>query len=73
MSRFILSCLALMTLALAATMPALAREPKTPPSPVRIGVYINDIQAIDLRNHAFSADIYIWLRNKDTELRPSSS
>ncbi len=46
---------------------------KTAPAPVKIGVYINDIQAIDLRNHAFSADIYIWLRNKDAALQPGST
>ncbi len=46
----------------------------TPADIVNVGVYINDINAIDLRNHTFSADIYIWFRWKDKRyLRPGNT
>jgi hypothetical protein len=52
---------------------ASAAAPATKAAVVKVGVYINDIQAIDLRNHAFSADIYVWFRNKDPALQPGST
>ena len=46
----------------------------TPADIVNVGIYINDINAIDLRSHTFSADIYIWFRWKDKRyLRPGNT
>lgn len=58
---------------------AMAQTPAAPePAPagvteVRIGAYINDIQAIDLRTHSFVADVYIWFRDSDPELEPGKT
>jgi hypothetical protein len=43
------------------------------PVPVTIGVYINDVQKIDLKNHHFTADIYIWFRWKAAQINPAES
>jgi hypothetical protein len=41
-----------------------------PPSKVTIGAYINNIQSIDLREHSYSVDLYVWFRWTDPELSP---
>ncbi|MEP7211033.1 MAG: hypothetical protein ABI740_09375 [Alphaproteobacteria bacterium] len=73
----LLACLALLLAACGLALPASAQTPAAAPAtaaaPVKVGVYINDIQAIDLRNHAFSADIYVWFRNQDETLQPGST
>lgn len=43
------------------------------PKDVTIGVYINDIQQLDLKDHNFTADLYVWFRWKDPGLDPSST
>jgi hypothetical protein len=43
------------------------------PTKVKIGIYINDIQSLDLRNHSFVGDVYIWFRNPDPALKPGST
>jgi|LakMenEpi03Aug12_release.lakeMendotaPanAssembly.Ray.scaffolds.fasta_scaffold00666_9 hypothetical protein len=43
------------------------------PSKVTVGAYINDIQAIDLREHSYAVDIYIWFRWQDRQLSPHES
>jgi len=40
---------------------------------VRIGMYINDIQSIDLHGYSFVADVYVWFRNKDKEIDPGTT
>ncbi len=40
------------------------------PSEVTVGMYINDIQAVDLTTHSYSVDFYIWFRWQDRELDP---
>ena len=42
-------------------------------TPVTIGVYINDIQEIDLKNHHFTADIYVWFRWRAEKFSPAES
>lgn len=39
---------------------------------ITVGMYINDIQAIDLRNHSYGVDFYLWFRWDDPELDPVS-
>jgi hypothetical protein len=72
--------LALALIALGLALPAAAQTPEPPlrpappevmqsapegPAEVKIGLYINDIQAIDLHNYSFVADVYVWFRDND--------
>lgn len=40
---------------------------------VTVGVYINDIQNLDLKTHTYVMDAYIWFRWKNPDLDPSAS
>ena len=42
------------------------------PEKVKVGVYINDIQSLDIKSHSYELDIYIWFRWKNPELDPSA-
>ncbi|MDZ4761545.1 MAG: hypothetical protein SGJ21_10775 [Alphaproteobacteria bacterium] len=54
-------------------LPASPQASPVAGTPVSIGVYINDIQAIDLRTHTFVADLYIWFRDADPTITPGAS
>lgn len=43
------------------------------PGRVTIGVYLNDIQAIDLRANSYVLDVYIWFRWNDPDIDPSAT
>jgi hypothetical protein len=43
------------------------------PAQVKIGLYINDIQAIDLHNYSFVADVYVWFRDSDAGIVPGNT
>ena len=43
------------------------------PAEVKVGMYINDIQSIDLHAYSFVADVYLWFRDKDAEIVPGKS
>jgi hypothetical protein len=47
--------------------------PRSGPSEVKIGMYINDIQSIDLASYSFVADVYVWLRDSDPDLKPGDT
>jgi len=77
---------ALMLLALGLCLPAAAQPPQESAAPpaaapaapagpaqVKIGLYVNDIQSIDLHNYSFVADVYVWFRDSDPELVPGTS
>src|SRR5689334_12623541 len=77
---------ALVLLALGLSLPALAQPPSAPqptpaaapatpaaPAQVKIGLYINDIQAIDLHNYSFVADVYVWFRDSDAQIVPGDT
>lgn len=40
---------------------------------VKIGMYINDIQSIDLHGYSFVADVYVWFRDKDPQIDPGAT
>lgn len=40
------------------------------PAEVIVGAYINDVQALDLREHSYAVDVYLWFRWQDEELAP---
>jgi hypothetical protein len=52
-----------------------AVEAATPAGPreVVVGVYVNDIQQLDLQTHSYVMDFYIWLRWTDPEANPAAT
>ena len=41
--------------------------------PVKVGVYVQDIQNLDLKTHTYAVDAYIWFIWKNVNLDPSES
>ncbi|TXT35673.1 MAG: hypothetical protein FD135_4764 [Comamonadaceae bacterium] len=68
-----------MALAETVLMPADASKASTSdkiisePDVVMVGAYLNDVQAIDLKNHNYMVDFYLWFRWKNPDIDPSSS
>jgi Neurotransmitter-gated ion-channel transmembrane region len=64
-----------------ATPPAVEAAPAVPaipaapagPAEVSVGVYVNDIQQLDLQTHSYAMDFYVWLRWKNPDTNPSAS
>lgn len=54
---------------------AAAAAPSAPqgPAEVKVGLYINDIQSIDLHTYSFVADVYVWFRDSDPAIVPGST
>ncbi len=42
-------------------------------SQVTVGAYINDIQSLNLREHSYAADVYLWFRWTDSSLAPDDT
>lgn len=40
------------------------------PAKVVVGVYVNQIYAVSLKDNHFSADFYVWFRYEDDALKP---
>ncbi len=60
----------------AAPEPAPAENVPTAPSgpnEVTVGVYVNDIQQLDLQSHSYAMDFYVWLRWKNPDINPSAT
>jgi hypothetical protein len=47
--------------------------PASGPAKVKIGLYINDIQQINLADYSFVGDVYVWFRDSDPELVPGQT
>jgi Neurotransmitter-gated ion-channel transmembrane region len=45
----------------------------TGPDEVVVGVYINDIQQLDLQTHSYAMDFYVWLRWKNPDINPAAT
>ena len=43
------------------------------PEQISVGVYVADIQEIDLKSHSYRLDFYAWFRWKDPAIDPSKS
>jgi hypothetical protein len=43
------------------------------PNQVTVGIYINDVQEVDLENHHYLVDFYLWFRWTNPELDPAST
>jgi hypothetical protein len=57
----------------APAQPAQVAAPAPGPAKVKIGLYINDIQQINLADYSFVADVYVWFRDSDPELVPGTT
>ncbi len=40
---------------------------------VIVGVYVNDVQSLNLREHSYSMDIYVWFRWRDPSFDPTET
>jgi hypothetical protein len=43
------------------------------PSEVHSGIYIQDIQHLDIKSHSYMVDLYLWFRWKDKQWDPSAN
>lgn len=55
--------------------PAATAPAATPsgPTEVTVGVYVNDIQQLDLQSHSYVMDFYVWFRWKNPDINPQAS
>lgn len=60
--------LLLAVILLLGALPSVAQE--TAPEEVTVGVYVNDIQQLDLQTHSYAMDFYVWLRWKTRTSTP---
>jgi len=58
------ACFAFLSLGL--LLSARAEEPHR----VTLGMYVNDIQTVDLTTYSYAVDLYLWFRWKDPQLDP---
>jgi hypothetical protein len=48
-------------------------ESHSTPAIVTVGAYLNDIQSLNLREHTYAVDLYLWFRWKDENLNPAET
>mgnify|MGYP001334083482 CR=1 FL=1 len=60
-------------IAVAFPAPLFAQVVPQEPISVTVGAYINDVQALNLREHSYAMDVYIWFRWTDDELSPAET
>jgi hypothetical protein len=69
--------LTLLTCSFATAALVCAQDPDTTShkqaSAVTVGAYINDVQALNLREHSYAIDLYIWFRWHDIDLNPADT
>ena len=70
MKKNILLSLALLSLA---AWPVSAAAPPEGPDSVHVGMYVNRIYDVSLRDNRFTADFYLWFRWKNKDLDPVKS
>ncbi len=68
----LLSCLCALILS---SLPVSLFAQPIPPEPVNVtvGAYINDVQALNLREHSYAMDVYLWFRWSDDDLEPAET
>jgi hypothetical protein len=59
----------------ATSAPAATPEATTPAAPteVTVGVYVNDIQQLDLQSHSYVMDFYLWFRWQNPDINPQAT
>ncbi|MBJ7400342.1 hypothetical protein [Mycolicibacterium sp.] len=68
LTRVLLALVAVLAIPLG--LPASAQA-DTGPDTVTVGVFINDLQDIDLASENFTVDFYVWMRWKNPKIDPS--
>lgn len=68
----LLVCFLLSVLAFAHAAWTQEPEPTELPKQVVVGMYVNDIQIVDLRTHSYAVDFYLWFRWSDPEINPAA-
>jgi hypothetical protein len=54
-------------------LPALFSIPARAAETVKVGIYINDIQALDVESHSYKMDFYMWFKWKNPKIDPSTT
>lgn len=70
--RAIATLLVALLLVLITAYEARAQDELTPIE-VTVGLYVNDIQAVDLRTHSYGMDFYVWFRWDNPDYDPTLS
>lgn len=55
------------------SQPLAAQQANEDPARVTVGVFVNDVQALDLREHSYAMDVYVWFRWSDPDLAPAET
>jgi hypothetical protein len=71
LNRLFSSCIAIMLAATSVCISPVMGDEQ--PATVVIGVYLNDVQSLDLREHSYAMDVYIWFRWRDEGISPEQS
>lgn len=51
----------------------LAAAPAAAVERVAVGVYVNDIQNLELKSHSYAVDVYVWFRWRDARIDPAAT
>jgi hypothetical protein len=71
--KIILLCFGLFVFFLGKALAGVDQPVTANPSDVHVGLYINNIYNVSLRENSFSADFYVWFRWTDKNLKPLES
>lgn len=70
-------CVWILMLCLPLMFPGALARAQTPdsaqPEQVSVGLYVADIQEVDLKTHSYRLDLYVWFRWTDPTIDPSKS
>ncbi len=59
--------------AMVVTVGTASAQDSQPPAEIVVGAYVNDVQALDLREHSYAMDIYLWFRWRDEAIAPADT
>jgi hypothetical protein len=57
----------------AAPAPEVVSAAPSGPNEITVGVYVNDIQQLDLQTHSYVMDFYVWFRWKNPDINPQAT
>jgi hypothetical protein len=65
--------IALLLIVAVVARPAYSQPSNKAVTQVTVGAYVNDIQALNLREHSYAIDLYLWFRWQGSDFDPSAS